>query len=126
MSFKNLFYYTYIEFSGAIRITGSSSTSYIPSHSGRVEVYLNNQWGTISDDLWDINDAHVACRMLGYANALYARTSAYYGQGTGPIWMDDVACTGSENSLFSCSYDRYTSEDSHSEDAGVTCSYCTW
>ena len=124
MSFKNSLFITYIEFSGAIRITGSSSTSYIPSHSGRVEVYLNNQWGTISDDLWDINDTQVACKMLGYANALYARTSAYYGPGTGPIWMNNVACTGSENSLFTCYFDWYTSDKSHYEDAGVICSYC--
>ena len=44
-----------------------------------------------------------------------------FGQGSGPIFLDDVACSGSETQLIDCSHDRTTSDCSHSRDAGVTC-----
>ena len=45
---------------------------------------------------------------------------AFFGRGTGPIHMDNVACSGSEEDLIDCSF---TSPfyDSHYEDAGVRC-----
>ena len=47
--------------------------------------------------------------------------SAYFGQGSGPIFMDVVACDSNDTALLACSYDPNTSEDSHAEDAGVRC-----
>ena len=38
-----------------------------------------------------------------------------------PILMDNVHCTGRETRLVNCSYDSYTSEDFHYEDASVQC-----
>ena len=51
-----------------------------------------------------------------------AYTGAHFGQGTGPILLDDLACTGAEYNLTSCSYDSVTSDCGHYEDAGVRCS----
>ena len=47
--------------------------------SGRLEIYINGQWGTICDDFFDITDANVACKQLGFSGALSFRTSASGG-----------------------------------------------
>ena len=47
---------------------------------------------------------------------------AGFGLGSGPIHLDNVACTGSEAALINCTYDPITTDCSHSEDAGVRCS----
>ena len=92
-------------------------------YEGRVEVYHNDEWGTVCDDGWDLNDAQVVCRQLGFTSATAARGSAYYGRGSGQIWLDEVRCVGTELTIEGCSHNGWGYNDcSHSEDAGVQCS----
>jgi hypothetical protein len=87
-----------------------------------VEVYISDTWGTVCDDAWDLNDARVVCRQLGFQDAEAALEDNEFGQGTGPIWLDEVACGGCESSLFSCSHDGVGIHNcGHHEDAGVRC-----
>ncbi|XP_071841004.1 scavenger receptor cysteine-rich domain-containing group B protein-like isoform X2 [Apostichopus japonicus] len=89
---------------------------------GRVEIYYDGQWGTVCDDAWDIQDATVVCRQLGFLSAVDARSSAYYGEGTGPILLDEVVCVGYETRLEYCSNEGwYIHNCVHWEDAGVEC-----
>ncbi|XP_067414787.1 neurotrypsin isoform X2 [Emydura macquarii macquarii] len=91
---------------------------------GRVEIFINGQWGTICDDGWSDKDAAVVCRQLGYKGPARARTMAYFGEGKGPIHVDNVKCTGNERSLTDCiKQDIGTHNCRHSEDAGVICDY---
>ena len=47
---------------GPLRLVGGN----IPNE-GRVEICLNNVWGTVCDDGWSTTDAAVVCRQLGYS-----------------------------------------------------------
>ena len=54
-----------------------------------------------------------------------ARFSAFFGRGTGPIYLDDVGCSGNEASVFNCSHRGIGRHNcGHHEDAGVICTTC--
>ena len=91
-------------------------------YEGRVEVYHHGEWGTVCDDGWDLNDAQVVCRQLGFGSAITARDNAIYGEGRGRIWLDDVNCVGTELTIEECSHNGWGIEDcSHGGNAGIKC-----
>ena len=51
-----------------------------------------------------------------------AHSNAYFGTGSGQIWLDDVRCSGIESTLLECANRGIGVHDcSHYEDAGVEC-----
>jgi len=103
-----------------VRLVGGSLYN-----EGRVEVNYNGEWGTVCDDGWDDTNAGVVCKQLGFGSLGKAIGSAIFGQGSGPILLDNVTCSGGESELASCSHlgIGVTRSCSHAEDAGVRCLY---
>lgn len=116
-------------------------------NEGRVEVYYNGEWGTVCDDDFNIHAAQVVCRELGYVEAVSWSPSSKYGKGagrcagrtaggvcrwrkgltvrfcSGPIWFDNLHCSGKEKTLALCPSNGIgVSDCKHSEDVGVVCS----
>ncbi|KAM9622950.1 macrophage scavenger receptor types I and II isoform 2-T2 [Trichechus inunguis] len=100
-----------------VRLVGGSGP-----HEGRVEIFHNGLWGTICDDYWEARSGQVVCRSLGFRGILTVHKAARFGQGTGPIWLNEVFCFGRESSIEECKIKTWGSRTcSHNEDAGVTC-----
>ncbi|XP_029335067.1 soluble scavenger receptor cysteine-rich domain-containing protein SSC5D [Mus caroli] len=90
--------------------------------AGRLEVWHSGRWGTVCDDGWDLRDAEVACRVLGCGGALAAPGGAFFGEGTGPVWLSELNCRGNEGQLGICPHRGWKAHIcSHEEDAGVVC-----
>ena len=102
----------------AVRLVNSFNSS----SSGRVEVLYKDVWGTICGDSWDLQDASVVCRQLGFEGALAAYGASEFGQGIGQIWLDEVQCGGDESSISECVHRGWGDHDcSHYSTAGVVC-----
>ncbi len=91
--------------------------------SCRVEIQYNSTWGTICDDDFGNRDAMVVCRQLGLQTRGFKGSAVFdISEGAGPIWMDDLRCTGLEDDLSRCLFRGWGKHDcSHSVDVGVNC-----
>ena len=118
---------------------------------GRVEICIDNQYGTVCDDRWDELEATVVCRQLQHTSTgirnYYIVWSLYvimidvipvrklelkYGVGNASIYLDDLDCSGSEANLLRCASDshgRAQHDCTHEENAGIKCggkTYFLW
>ncbi|XP_033757352.1 soluble scavenger receptor cysteine-rich domain-containing protein SSC5D-like, partial [Pecten maximus] len=87
---------------GDIRLLGGRSSS-----EGTVLIYHRFRWGAICDYSWDIRDANVACRQIGFVSAIAATARSRYGQGRRFKWMSYMHCRGNEIHLTQCRYPGY-------------------
>ena len=106
----------------SVRVRGGTQP-----YNGRVEVMYNEEWGTICNMGWDLNDARAFCRQLGYVDVTTTGlVSDYsYDTGSGLIWQTNVNCTGQERRFGDCVFTGTwgdTGSCDHSMDVAVQCS----
>ena len=100
----------------SIRLSGGQN-----AHEGHVDVLLNGHWFSVCGTNWDLLEAIVACRQLGYHTAEAALRGSPFNNTGGPNWMVVGWCTGFEASLTQCSQ-NYGIESCRNYHAGVVCS----
>ncbi len=77
-------------------VSVSLKDGYSP-YEGRVEISHNKYGkGSVCDTDWDLKDASVVCKMLGYRAAKEATRKASFGEGKGRVFLTNVDCTGLE------------------------------
>ena len=108
-----------------MRLGGIGSTE----SEGYVEALgTDGQWAGICDNSFDIFDAHVICKMLGFSTAIEALTNSTADDlyGTAPsgsnFTLNNLDCSGSESSVFDCPLTGEVSENCEATKiAGVRC-----
>ena len=102
---------------------------------GRLEARYRGEWGTVCEDYWTDTEADLVCRLLGHQEGSTGNggrfLGAYFGEGTGRIWLDNLLCTGRETSLRDCGRRRNDGRSgklalgehdcTHRSDVGVQC-----
>ena len=111
-------------------------------HDGRIEICLDGGWGSVCYDQWDIGDAKVVCRQLGYDGCeLFAwpinsmscilslfkvsltKSSSSSSNGQTYSHLDDIDCNGNESKLSDCEYKEISGQNCDlGEEPVVTCS----
>ena len=83
-----------------------------------MEIYRGGSWEAICFDEWDLNDAFVACRQLGYPRG--DKITSENGTNIGSS-LKNVQCNGHEDTLGDCIHD-WSLENCNYGNAGVVCS----
>ncbi|KAK2894954.1 hypothetical protein Q8A67_012183 [Cirrhinus molitorella] len=93
---------------------------------GRVEIFVRGEWGTVCDDMFNIQAAAVVCRQMGFSVVVRVAKRAELGAGDigVRIMLDDVECEGTERTLLHCKHAKLGKNNcSHDEDVGVICGH---
>ncbi|XP_022111583.1 scavenger receptor cysteine-rich domain superfamily protein-like [Acanthaster planci] len=71
-------------------------------NEGRLEVFLDGEWGTVCGHSWGQPEATVACRQMGFPNATMVMRGRIFGSSKQRIHRYEISCAGVEYDLESC------------------------
>lgn len=103
---------------GLLRLGGSER-----NNEGRVQICVENKWGTVCDDSWHITSSILTCGLLEMFGGERISASNFGIADDLPIFLDDVKCKGSESNLLSCNQLPFdmSHDCTHQEDVALRC-----
>ena len=82
----------------AVRLARGNSLN-----EGIVEIKYNGEWGAVCGN--EKENIDVVCKQLGFGSyGNYNDSDDYYSLGKGTIWINGLACTGTESTIASCGH----------------------
>ncbi|XP_017071832.1 uncharacterized protein LOC108108319 isoform X1 [Drosophila eugracilis] len=91
------------------------------SNEGRLEVKHHGVWGSVCDDDFNLKSAQVACNSMGFYGPAKIEKNIF-GNGNGPIWLDQVMCFGNETAIDQCNHWNWGEHNcNHTEDVALHC-----
>ncbi|XP_017774038.1 PREDICTED: protein bark beetle isoform X2 [Nicrophorus vespilloides] len=111
-----------------IRLLGGKSPT-----EGRLQVKVNNNWGTVCNYGWTIKDASLVCQQLGYTLNpqdwfLERNQIPEAGLNESPI-LSNVQCTEYDTDLTKCRAEivsDFENSCNHDNDVGIRCYETSW
>lgn len=78
------------------------------------------EWGVICDDKFDMREANVVCRELGFPSSIAVKPNSYFGiPNQTRFVLDDLNCNGNENSLYSCQFKEWGVHDCNAQEVHI-------
>ncbi|XP_065274220.1 antigen WC1.1-like [Emys orbicularis] len=91
--------------------------------AGRLEVFYNGTWGSVCSNQMSGIITAIVCKQLNCGNGGQIANDLEYGAGSGPTWLDHVACSEQHSSLWQCPSEPWNPKscDNRAEETHISC-----
>ncbi|XP_037750630.1 antigen WC1.1 [Chelonia mydas] len=92
--------------------------------AGRLEVFYNGTWGSVCSNQMSGVTPAIVCKQLNCGDRGQVARDFAYGAGSGPTWLDHVACSEQHRSLWQCPSGIWKQQscDNRAEETHISCS----
>ncbi|CAM5081554.1 unnamed protein product [Natator depressus] len=92
--------------------------------AGRLEVFYNGTWGSVCSNQMSGVTPAIVCKQLNCGDRGQVARDLAYGAGSGPTWLDHVACSEQHRSLWQCPSGIWKQQscDNRAEETHISCS----
>ena len=100
-----------------VRLTGGPTI-----HEGRVEVFVNGQWGTVCGDGISTNEAETLCQSLGFGPYQSFTSGTNFGDSTDiPLKISDLMCSEYHDHFMKCTFNQLSPSCSSQNSLALKC-----